>query len=227
MSPNVVALVAARDEADRIAATVSAIRGLDGVERVVVVDDGSSDATASVALAAGAAVLRTGRPARGKGAALEGALDRLPPADVWLLADGDLGTSAAALDVVLKPVVTGEADLAVGVFPPGAGGDGLGTVKRFSAASIRLLSGLRASEPLSGQRAVTARALEAARPLARGFGVETAMTIDVVRAGLHVVEVPAELSHRPTGRGMRGFAHRGRQGLDIALAVLARAVGLR
>jgi hypothetical protein len=57
--------------------------------------------------------------------------------------------------------------------------------------------------------------------------METAMTIDAVRAGLRVVEIPIDgLSHRPTGRGTRGFAHRARQGLDILAAVAARAVPL-
>jgi hypothetical protein len=51
------------------------------------------------------------------------------------------------------------------------------------------------------------------------------MTIDAVRAQLRVVEIPIEgLSHRPTGRGVRGFAHRARQGADILLAVAGRAV---
>lgn len=223
MTGRVVALVPARNEVDRVGATVRALRGL--VDEVVVVDDGSTDGTASAALAAGARVLRLARR-RGKGSALEGALRRLPPADVWLLADADLGASARELAAVLAPVRSGRADLAVARFPPAAGG-GFGLVKRAAARAIRALTGLEVAEPLSGQRAVSGRALAACRPLARGFGVETAMTIDAVRAGLRVVEVPATLTHRPTGRSLAGFAHRARQGLDIALAVAVRALGLR
>lgn len=223
----VVALVAARDEADRIGETVIALRALEPVTEVVVVDDGSRDETAPRSLAAGATVLRLDR-ARGKGRALEGALTRLRDraADVWLLADGDLAATAASLDAVLAPVLAGEADLAIATFPPGQGG-GFGLVKRAARHAIRLGSGLDVREPLSGQRALTAQALDAVRPLARGFGVETAMTIDAVRAGLHVLEVPAELGHRPTYRDVRGFAHRGRQGWDILRAALPRMLGLR
>src|SRR5439155_26502525 len=54
----VCALIAARNEADRIGATVSALRSLPGVEDVVVVDDASTDGTASAALAAGATVIQ-------------------------------------------------------------------------------------------------------------------------------------------------------------------------
>lgn len=225
MSGGVVALVAARNEAGRVGDTVRALRAIPAVARVVVVDDGSTDGTAAEALAAGAAVLRLRRRA-GKGGALERALRRLPAADVWLLADADLGGTATALEALLAPVLAGRADLAVARFPPSVGG-GFGLVKRAAARAIRLLTGFAPLEPLSGQRALTGRALAACRPLARGFGVETAMTIDVLRAGLRVVELPLELSHRPTGRTLRGFAHRARQGLDIALAVGTRALGLR
>jgi glycosyltransferase involved in cell wall biosynthesis len=219
VSRRVVALVTARNETGRIGPGVSALLPL--VDEVVVVDDGSTDATGSEASAAGATVLRS-RGRNGKGGALEGALRRLEPADVWLLADGDLGATAAGLVRLVEVVSSGGADLAIAVLPPARSG-GFGLVKRTAAHLIRGQSGFRASEPLSGQRALTGHALEAVRPLASGFGVETAMTIDAVRAGLRVVEIPIEgLEHRPTYRNLSGFLHRGRQGWDIAKAVLPR-----
>ena len=218
-----VALVPAYDEDDRVGATVRALASIPGVSEVVVVDDGSRDATAAAALAAGATVLRSARR-RGKGGALEGALRRLPPADVWLLADADLGESATGLVPVLEAVLTDRADLAVAVLPPQAPA-GLGTVRRFAGRAILLLTGFEAQQPLSGQRAVRGPALRACRPLAPGFGVEVAMTIDALRAGLRVREVAAPgLTHRATGRNAAGFAHRGRQGSDILRAVTVRAL---
>ena len=215
----VLALVAAHDEAGRIGPCVSALRGL--ADEVVVVDDGSRDRTASEATSAGATVVRSPRR-RGKGGALEGALRRVGPADVWLLADGDLGATAGNLAELLEAVMSGEADIAVAILPPARAG-GFGLVRRFAAHMIRGQTGFRTSEPLSGQRALTSRAMEAVRPLAGGFGVETAMTIDAVRSGLRVVEIPiGGLEHRPTYRTPRGFLHRGSQGWDIARAVLPR-----
>jgi glycosyltransferase involved in cell wall biosynthesis len=217
--PRVLALVAAHDEAARIGACVSALRRL--ADEVVVVDDGSGDRTASEATSAGATVLRTPRR-RGKGGALEGALRRLEAADVWLLADADLGGTASNLGPLLEAVTSGEADLAIAVLPPPREG-GFGLVKRLAAHLIRGQTGFRASEPLSGQRALTSKAMEAVRPFAGGFGIETAMTIDAVRAGLRVIEIPIDgLEHRTTYRTPQGFLHRAWQGWDVARAVLPR-----
>jgi glucosyl-3-phosphoglycerate synthase len=220
------ALVAAYNEADRVGDTVAALASIEGVGEVIVVDDGSEDATAAVALAAGATVLRVPRRI-GKGRAVEGAFRRLEGADVWLLADADLGKTASRLEPLVRLVHEGRADLAIAIFPPLPGG-GLGRVKRFAARAICLLAHYQAAEPLSGQRAIGAACLAACRPLATGFGLETAMTIDAVRAGFRVTEVPVDgLSHRPTGRTLRGFAHRARQGIDIARAVGPRAMRMR
>lgn len=219
------ALVAARDEAGLVGPTVDAIRALP-LDEIVVVDDGSRDGTAAEAAAAGARVLVA--PARlGKGEALEAALDRIPPADVYLLLDADLGSTAAAAGSLLEPVRLGDADLAIAALPRQAGHGGFRIVKRLSSSLIRTLSGFRAREPMSGQRAVSRRVLEAVRPLAPGFGVETAMTIDAVRLGFRVVEIEVPMSHRATGRDLAGIAHRARQGRDVLSAVWPRAIGLR
>jgi glycosyltransferase involved in cell wall biosynthesis len=223
--PTVLAVVAAKDEADRIADTVRALGEIAAVDRVVVVDDGSTDATVAVARGSGATVLVAPRDL-GKGGAIEGALRRLPEADVVLLADGDLGASAAALERILAPVLSGQADLAVAVLPrPPSGGFGL--VKRAAGLAIRRVSGFTPFEPLSGQRAMTRQVLEACRPLAAGFGLETALTADAARLGFRIVEVPAPIEHRFTGKDVAGFLHRGRQGWDILRAVLPRLAGLR
>jgi glycosyltransferase involved in cell wall biosynthesis len=195
------------------------------VGEVVVVDDGSSDGTPAAAAAAGARVLVAPR-GMGKGAALEGALRRLPPADVYVLVDGDVGESASAMAPLLEDVVGGRADLAIAVPPPPPRG-GFGLVKGSARLVVQALTGFAPRAPLSGQRVVTARAMAACRPLARGFGVETAMTLDVLRSGYRVVEVPAAIGHRFTGRDVRGFAHRARQGLDAARAAIPRLLRLR
>jgi glycosyltransferase involved in cell wall biosynthesis len=218
----VVALVAARNEARRVGATVGAIRTIEGVDEVIVVDGASTDGTVEEARLAGARVLVAPSSVRGKGGALEGALGRLPPADIYLLLDADLGASAKEAEVLLVAVKGGLADLAIGVLPRQEGHGGFRLVKRAAGHVIRVLTGYRTREPLSGQRAATREVLEAVRPLAPGFGVEVAMTIDAVRAGYRVLEVPVGMTHAVTGRDLEGFLHRGRQGRDLLRAAFSR-----
>lgn len=224
-SPRVVGIVPAHDEEPTIARTVKALIQLEGVSDVVVAADGSTDRTAEEAATAGARVLTTARRA-GKGRAVEAAIDRTPPADVYLFVDGDVGDTAAEMDRLLEKVLSGRLDVAIGCLPPQEGG-GFGMVKRLAAASIRMVLDIETEASLSGQRAITREALEACRPLADGFGMEVAMTMDAGRLGFRVGEVPVDMTHRATGRGVAGFVHRAGQGVDILRAVVPRALGVR
>jgi hypothetical protein len=201
-------LIAARDEEERIAATVEALRAqFPGVE-VIVADDGSRDTTAVRAEDAGATVLRL--PRRGKGQALSAA-ERAAPPGALLLLDADIRGDARRLSA-------GSArGLRIARFARREGG-GLGLAKGVARALIRLRAGVETAEPLSGQRALDVQARAACFPLAPGFGAETRMTIDAARAGIPIEEVELELEHRATGRDLRGFAHRGRQLVDLLLA---------
>jgi hypothetical protein len=176
---------------------------------VIVADDGSRDATADCAEAAGATVLRL--PRRGKGQALSAA-ERAAPPGALLLADADLRG-----DLTPLCVASTRSGLRVAAFARREGG-GFGIAKRVARELIRLRSGLEVTEPLSGQRLVDARARAAVFPLAPGFGAETRMTIDAARAGLEVREVEIDLTHRATGRDLQGFVHRGRQLAHLLLA---------
>lgn len=224
--PRVVAVVAARDEAGLIESTVEAIRTIPLVDEVVVVDDGSTDETAERAHGSGARVLRAPRNL-GKGGALDVALDRIEPAEVYLFLDADLGETAKEAGTLLAEVLSGRAHLAIGVLPRESRHGGFRVVKRLATVLIRMLSGFRAAESLSGQRAVARAVVEAVRPLAGGFGVEPAMTIDAVRMGFSVREVAVPMRHAPTARDLPGFLHRARQGRDLLAAALPRAVRLR
>jgi hypothetical protein len=209
-------LVAARDEVDRIAATIASLQALFPQAEIVVADDGSGDGTADAAEKAGAVVVRLRR--RGKGQALS-AGERAAAAGPLLLCDADVVGD-------LRPLAAVDADLVVARFRRRAGG-GFGIAKGVARALIRLHSGFDAAEPLSGQRVLSERARAACFPLAPGFGCEARMTVDAVRAGLAVCELELDLEHRSTRRDLGGFVHRGRQLADAVLALGPLAVNYR
>lgn len=217
-------IVAAHEEADRIAATVAALRGAFPGAAIWVGDDASRDGTAERAMTAGAQVVRRGR-SHGKGgnvtAACEAALSAAPPPRLVLLCDGDLGESAARLAPLVEAVEAGECDLAVAMFARRVGG-GFGLALGFARWAERRLCGFEARAPISGQRAMSAATLRAVLPFARGFGMEIGMTVDAVRAGARVGEYEVDLSHRATGRDARGFVHRAVQLRDFVLVFASR-----
>jgi glycosyltransferase involved in cell wall biosynthesis len=213
-----IVVVAARNEHDRIVATLRALGETFPGATVWVADDASDDSTAEIAMAGGARVVSRGRP-HGKGAnvtaAAEAALgDDVSGARPVLLCDADLGASAGRLAPLVEAVMRDECDLAVASFARRVGG-GLGVAVGFARWAVERRCGLRMSAPLSGQRAMRADVLRDLIPLAPGFGLETGMDIDAVRAGYRVRELELELEHRATGRTPGGFLHRGRQLRDI------------
>jgi hypothetical protein len=209
-------LVAARDEEERIAHTIGRLREQFPGSPVVVADDGSRDRTVAFAHRAGARVVAL--PRRGKGQALTLAEQRCP-AGALLLCDADVTGD-------LRPLVGGNGDVAVALFAQRTGG-GFGLAKAVARALVAGLARLQLHEPLSGQRFLTAEARRAVFPCAPGFGVETRMAVDCSRAGLRIAEVELDLAHRATGRDAAGFAHRGRQLVDLVLACGPLAVNHR
>lgn len=225
-------IVAARNEAARIEATLASLRRtLPGAE-LWVADDASGDDTAARARAAGAGVVSSPRHA-GKGAAMTAAARKAlsGSADsggagqgLFLLCDGDLGDSAGELLALLDAVRAGRGELVVAAFAEREGG-GFGLVRGFARWAIASRCGLELAAPLSGQRALGGELLGRLLPFAGGYGMELGMTIDAARAGARVYEVELPLSHRVSGRTPAGFAHRARQLLDLVRAHTARRGG--
>ncbi len=230
LSDDVAVIIPARNEAERIQATVTAAAGLPGVGVVVVVDDGSRDAPAKAARRAGAVVARHARN-RGKSAAMVTGAEAVRLLDQreqrerprhLLFLDADLGDTAAQAGPLIDPVLAGTADMTIAIFTSIVKLGGHGLVVGLSGAGIRRATGWRPVQPLNGQRCLTRAAFEAARPLARGWGAETGLTIDLVRRGLRVTEVQVEMAHRATGTGLRAQLHRAHQLAGVARALATR-----
>lgn len=259
----VAVVIPAKDEAQRIEATVTAALSMDRVDLVVVVDDGSTDSTAAIAKGAGADVVRH-RTNRGKADAMAtgarvvamreeveransrgefpdlieeaepGHTGPLPvvhngdddglgaPPRALLFIDGDMQQSAANAQPLVAAVLDHGVDMAIATLPPQEGASGMGLVVRTSRNGIQKATGFEAVQPLSGTRCITRETWDAVQPLAAGWGVETGLTIDALDAGFWVKEIPADLSHRATGRDMRSQLHRAAQLRDVVKALRAR-----
>lgn len=220
----VAAVIPAYNEARYITDTVASLASIPEINEIIVVNDCSGDGTADLAAAAGARVISLERN-MGKGAALNKGV-AAAAADIYLILDGDLGTSAREAGRLLRPVLSGRADMTVAQFPPALRKGGFGLVKGLARLGIKLNTGLEMKSPLSGQRAMTRKVLERVIPFASGYGVEVGLTIRTARAGFRVLEVPCAMTHAETGRDLKGFIHRGRQFWHIIL-VLARIMSFK
>ena len=230
LNGDVAVVIPAKDEAQRIRATVTAAAELPGTSLVVVVDDGSVDGTGAIARDAGAVVTRHPRN-RGKAAAMETGAEAVRVLDQQeqrseprhlLFLDADLADSAAFAAPLTQPVINGEADMTIAAFSSTVKLGGHGVVVGLSSTGTRRAIGWSPAQPLNGQRCLTRAAFEAARPLAAGFGVETALTIDLARQGMRITEVEVPLAHRATGTDLRSQLHRARQLADVARALATR-----
>jgi len=227
-------IIPAYNESSRIFATVTAAASVAGVGRVIVVDDGSTDTTSEEARRAGAEVVKLDDN-RGKAAAMEQGFHRAAPGDqpdkhanVLVFLDADLESTAKHLGTLAAPVQVGEADMTVATLPrQSTSGGGHGFVVRLARDGIRQATGWEATQPLSGQRAVSATAFRSALPLATGWGVEVGLTIDLLNRGFHLLEVEIPFHHRVSGKDWRAQLHRGKQFLGVWRALRARGVGPR
>ncbi len=226
----VAVVIPAKDESRKIAATVRAAKAIPNVDLVLVVDDGSTDATQHVARDAGAVVVRHSVN-RGKASAMEtgAAVVAMRDAEdaeprLLLFLDGDLGETAVNAAPLVPPVLEGAADMSIALLPRQAGAGGRGFVVGLARRSIASLTGWTPTQPLSGIRCLTREAFDAATPLAHGWGVETGLSIDLVAQGFVAVEVPCDLKHRASGSDLKGQLHRAGQYRDVLLAVNARKV---
>ena len=174
------------------------------VTKIIVIDDGSADATAQIAEAAGAVVVRHERN-QGKGMALNTGMRRArelhPDAVVLLDADGQHLPEEAP--VLLAPILAGEADLVIGSRYLN-GRDGAVPGHRVWGHRVfnlltRAASGVGASDSQSGFRAMSRRALRELSFSSAGFSVESEMQFLAHERGLRVVEAPitADYAEKP------------------------------
>jgi polyisoprenyl-phosphate glycosyltransferase len=177
----VIAIIPAFNEEKTIGEVLTVLKDIDIIDRIVVVSDGSTDGTVDVASEFDVHVIEL-RENMGKGGAMKAGLENAD-AEVILFLDADLlGLTSRHVHSLLEPVMTGEAEMTLGIFEGG-----------------RMVTDLaqRVAPYLSGQRAVRRSLLEqiSDMDIAR-FGVEVALTRQIETKGIRVKEVMLpDMSH--------------------------------
>ncbi|MDW7652358.1 MAG: glycosyltransferase family 2 protein [Bacillota bacterium] len=213
------AIIPAYNEELRIGDTVRALLSVPEINEIIVVDDGSADQTAVRAKEAGAQRVIVLDKNRGKGGALSRGVEEAK-GDVLCFVDGDLGSSAGQFGKLLVPVLQGDADMVVASFPRAKRPAGIGLVRGVAVWGINKLAGFRPTAPLSGQRVLRRDIWDKALCARDGFGVEVGLTVDCLRNGFRMKEIPVNMSHRESGRDWQGFKHRGKQFVSVSRTLL-------
>lgn len=197
-------IIPARNEQDNIPPLLAALPR-EWLRHVVVVDNGSTDATADAATAGGAVVVH--EPRRGYGAACLAGLEwiehRSRPPMVVAFLDADLADDPGRLPAVCNPVLHGEADLVIGarhrLAEPGALTRTQQFGNRLSCFLIRLLTGQRFGD-LGPMRAVGYTALLAMAMSDRTWGWTVEMQFKAGAMGLRSIEIDVPYRCRRAGK---------------------------
>jgi glucosyl-3-phosphoglycerate synthase len=214
----------ARDEAATVGTIAARIAALDVVDEVLVVDDGSTDATGETASAAGAMVV-TSRNGAGQQAGKGGALWTAVGAargDVLVFCDADLvDFDPSFVTGLLGPVLTDErVAFAKGTYArPGDGGRVTELVARpLISLLFPHLAGF--GQPLGGELAAHRWVLEAV-PFVAGYGVDIALLVDV--AALVGLEAMAEVDLGERRHRNRPLSELRPQAQEVMAAAFSRA----
>jgi glycosyltransferase involved in cell wall biosynthesis len=191
---HVTIIVPCLNEEEAIAAVVRDVVG-QGADEVIVVDNGSTDATAERARAAGARVVH--EPRRGYGRACAAGLGAAPSdAEIVCFIDGDGSDVPQLLPEVVGPIAAGKADFVMGSRLRGKREPGSMTPQQIVAGwlagiLLRLTYGVRYSD-MSPFRAMRIERVRALRMQEQTYGWNLEMQMRVAAAGLRIEEVPVD-----------------------------------
>lgn len=196
--PFISVIIPAVDEEDSIGLVLADLPW-DLVSEVIVVDNGSRDATVERAKQGGAHVVS--EPRRGYGSAcLRGIASLSPECDIVAFIDGDYSDHPEEMAQVLAPIIANDADLVIGTrmnpgCEPGALLPQAALGNRLAVTLIDLLYGYRYTD-LGPFRAISREALERIAMVDRDFGWTVEMQIKALEHDLRVIEVPVRYRKR-------------------------------
>jgi glycosyltransferase involved in cell wall biosynthesis len=227
--PKVIAAIPCLNEEQFIGDIVTRARRY--VDKVIVVDDGSTDNTAEAAQAARAHVIRH-KARQGAGAATRSAFEAAKKynADILVTLDGDGQHNPDEIPQVLAPILRGEADLVIGsrfLEPtqqtqetPGTQRTNIRRYRKFGIDIITWLYNLGSKKKVSDSqscfRAHNRKLLESIDITEDGFGFSVEVLIQARRKGFVIKEVPVSCIYHSQGSTINPLKH----GFGVAFSVI-------
>jgi glycosyltransferase involved in cell wall biosynthesis len=166
---------------------------------IYIFDNNSTDRTAEVARKAGAIVSFETR--QGKGNVVKSMFQKVD-ADVYIMVDGDATYPADQVHALLRPALSGEADMVVGsrLLSEASAMKPLNRLGNLLfRMSLNCVFQSRLTDILSGYRVMTRDFVRQVSLLSDGFQIETELTIQALHHRMRIVEVPVTLAERPAG----------------------------
>ena len=168
--------------------------------KIYVFDNNSTDRTVEEAKAAGAIIVSERR--QGKGYVVQSMFGRVN-ADVYIMVDGDGTYPAAEIHKLLAPVLADEADMVVGSRLHQQSDSQFKSLNRFGnrmfLSLVRSTFKVEITDMLSGYRVFNRTFVKGVPLFGGGFETETELTIKALERGYRIVEVPVNLTSRPSG----------------------------
>jgi glycosyltransferase involved in cell wall biosynthesis len=185
-------LIPAYNEAATIGEVLDRISALDLDGQVIVVDDGSRDATASIAEERGATVIRQAN--QGKGAALRAAIREID-GDIAVIQDADMEYDPAEVPDLIEPIVRGVADVVYGSRLSGGKAQRAYLFwhlmgNRFLSLLTGMLYNTTLSDMETGYKAFRADILRSLDLRENRFGIEPEITAKICKRKLRIYELP-------------------------------------
>jgi len=222
-------LIPAYDEAATIGEVLERVDALGLDRQIIVVDDGSSDATADIVARFAAkhpGVTLVRQPNRGKGAAIRRAIQEID-GDIAVIQDADMEYDPAEVPRLIEPIQRGVADVVYGSRLSGGQPQRAYLFwhlmgNRFLSLLTGVLYNTTLSDMETGYKAFRAEALRSLELREDSFGIEPEITGRVCRAGLRIYEMPVSYYGRTYAEGKNITWRDGFRAIWVLLRVRVR-----
>jgi Glycosyltransferases involved in cell wall biogenesis len=219
--PRIIAVIPAFNEEENIAKVI--IKAQKYANKIIVVDDGSSDMTSEIAEKLGAIVYKH-KENLGKGEALKTGFElaKKMDFDVLVTLDADGQHDPEEIPILIEPIVKGEADMVIGSrkinksempFHRRLG-------NKILDSATQLVAKIKINDTQSGFRAYTKQAIEKLEIKDHGMGVESQLIIEAIEKNLRIKEVPVKVKY---GKGHSTYNFL-RHGSYVLLTILRTVI---